>query len=181
MTATTLHAFCHDILQRYGEAVGVTGELSVYDTEDLRLELLGGALVAAGYAVEEDSPQSDLRTLLDHIDRLRHQLVVPELAPTDPVLGDELPLTEAYRIYEDALDDARAMDFPGMLYRAWRLLTEDPWVTEHYRRQYRRILVDEAQDLTQGAGRALCGQSFRNVFIVADDEQEIFGFAGAQP
>lgn len=181
VTATTLHGFCLDMLQRYGEVVGVVGEVSVLDTDDLRLDLLAHALEAAGYAAPEPGSQA-LRDLLASIDDLRLDLVPPDLAPGTALLSGDLELAEAYRIYEDALDDARTLDFPGMLFRAWRLLTEDPWVGSHYRRQYRHLLVDEAQDLTSTQAQlisALCGDDLRNVFLVADDDQEIFTFAGA--
>lgn len=180
VTATTLHAFCVDMLQRYGEPVGVLGDVSVYDTDDLRLDVLDEALAGAGY--ETPGGQGALRDLLAKIDELRLQLHPPDLVPDEPALGGRITVPEAYRAYEDALTDAQAIDFPGMLFRGWLLLTEDPWVGMHYRRQYRHVLLDEAQDLTYAQVeilRVLCGDELRNIFIVADDDQEIFSFAGA--
>lgn len=182
VTATTLHAFCLDMLQRYGDTVGVVGEVSVLDTDDLRLDLLAHALDAAGHVAPDPAESSQLQEALRAIDDLRLHLTLPDLAPDTPVLSDDLELDEAYRIYEEALDDARALDFPGMLFRAWRLLVEDPWVGSHYRRQYRHLLLDESQDLTSTQAqilRALCSDELPNVFLVADDDQEIFSFAGA--
>jgi DNA helicase-2/ATP-dependent DNA helicase PcrA len=181
ITATTFHAFCLDMLQRYGELVGVTGEVGVYDSDELRLEVLADALRTAG-ALPEDVDEATLSALLHQIDELRLDLQPPELAPDTLVLDGEITLADAYQLYEQALTDSRMVDFNAMLLRGHRLLVEDPWVGEHYRRQYRHLLVDEAQDLNRAQLeilRALRADDLRSVFIVADHDQELFGFSGA--
>lgn len=179
--ASTFHAFCLDMLDRYGEAVGVTSGVGVYDTDDLRLEVLAEALRGEARALDEVD-RDEVLSLLRRIDELRMELTPPGLAPATPVLDGDVTLAEAYELYEQALTDTGMLDFPAMLLRGHRLLLEDPWVGEHYRRQYRHLLVDEAQDLNKAQLeilRALCGTELRNVFIVADHDQELFGFTGA--
>lgn len=179
--ATTFHAFCLDMLDRYGEAVGVESGVGVYDTDELRLEVLAEALRGEGQALDEIDRQESV-SLLRQIDELRMELTPPEFAPDTPVLDGDVTLAEAYELYEQTLTDTRMLDFPSMLLRGHRLLLEDAWVGEHYRRQYRHLLVDEAQDLNHAQLeilRALCAAELRNVFIVADHDQELFGFTGA--
>jgi DNA helicase-2/ATP-dependent DNA helicase PcrA len=63
-------------------------------------------------------------------------------------------------------------------------LTVDAWTANHYRQQYRHVLVDEAQDLNlvqYEILRALCGRDSSNVVLVADKNQSIYGFGGAKP
>ncbi|MCI0617646.1 ATP-dependent helicase, partial [bacterium] len=64
----------------------------------------------------------------------------------------------------------------------YRLFTEAPRVVRHYRRIYRYILIDEAQDTSRAQYeilKALCGDEHRNVMMVADADQSIYRFAGA--
>lgn len=176
--ASTLHAFCLDTLQHYGEAVGVSGDVTILDDDALRRGQLAGALAGLGHRSEE----RELEELLSQIDNLRADLVVPSLVPDHLVSQGGVSLREAYQAYEESLDDHQVLDFPGILYRGWRLLQEDEWVGFHQRRQFRHLLVDEAQDLTEthiAILRALCSDELRNIFVVADDDQEIYSFAGA--
>ena len=67
---------------------------------------------------------------------------------------------------------------------AYRLLTERPRVADFYRRQYRYIIVDEAQDLNDtqyGLLRALSGGVHKNIMMVGDPQQSIFRFNGSDP
>lgn len=179
--ATTFHAFCLDLLRHYGDPVGVAPDVCVYD-DDLRAELLIDALREGGWSLPESVDARAVRDALARIDRLRVDLQPPDLAPESPLFGGALTLREAYQTYEQALDTVHALDFDGMLLRGQRLLMEDPWVGQHLQRQYRYVLVDEAQDLNLARYEtlaALCGDDLRDIFVVADSDQELFGFTGA--
>lgn len=183
VTATTFHSFCLDMLTHYGEPVGVPPNVAVYDAE-LRGYAFVDALRDAGLLPVDAGPSADtaaIRSCLTAIDRLRVDLVPPDLAPESSCL-DAVSLREAYDAYDRALEAARALDFSSMLFKAYQLLVEDPWVANHYRRLYRHVLVDEAHDLNRiqyEMLRALFLDSPRNLFVVADDDQEIFTFTGA--
>lgn len=71
-----------------------------------------------------------------------------------------------------------------LLLLTYRIFQERPLVADFYRRQYRYICVDEAQDLNEAQYqvlRALCGNEYRNVMMVGDPRQAIFVWNGADP
>jgi DNA helicase-2/ATP-dependent DNA helicase PcrA len=183
VSAMTLHAFCLDMLTHYGEPVGVGSDVSVYDDE-LRVYAFLDGLRDAGLAPADAEAPPDERTVkgcLASIDRLRIDLVPPDLAPDSAGLPGVL-LSEAYDAYDRALEAANALDFSAMLFKAHQLLAVDPWVARHYQRLYRHVLVDEAHDLNQVQYEILCAlfrDGSRNIFLVADDDQEILTFTGA--
>ncbi|MEK7256315.1 MAG: ATP-dependent helicase [Bacteroidota bacterium] len=74
------------------------------------------------------------------------------------------------------------VDFDALLLLAWRILNENPAIANLYRRLYKFILIDEAQDLNYAQYhlvKTLCGEAHSNIFMVGDPRQSIHGYAGA--
>ena len=75
-----------------------------------------------------------------------------------------------------------AIDFDDILFYAYRILTENTNVAHLLTTQYKYICVDEAQDLNYSQYsviRALCGESFKNIMMVGDENQSIYRFNGS--
>src|SRR5205085_3725322 len=89
-----------------------------------------------------------------------------------------------YYAYQEELRRRGALDFPGQIMAAYRLLAENPDVQARYRAQFRHILVDEVQD-TSGAQMkvvaALAAPGLCNVTVIGDQKQSIYGWRGARP
>ncbi|HKC73202.1 MAG TPA: UvrD-helicase domain-containing protein, partial [Chloroflexota bacterium] len=89
-----------------------------------------------------------------------------------------------YHAYLEELRRRGALDFPGQIMAAYRLLAENPDVQARYRAQFRHILVDEVQD-TSGAQMkvvaALAAPGLCNVTVIGDQKQSIYGWRGARP
>lgn len=185
LTATTFHAFCLDILQHYGDRIGVPADVTVYETTEDRAEALARGLVQDGYLSSDDSIEyRSLQAILLEIDKMRNGLLSPDDVSAGVMTEVGVSLREAYEAYDRALESYAAIDFTAMLTRAYELLVEDTWVAQHYRKLYKHILVDEAQDMNlvqYEVLRALCGNEHRNVLMVADRNQSIYGFTGAGP
>lgn len=170
--ACNFHSFCLDVLQHYGDAVDFPHDTTVYEVDEQRLEVLARALVQDGLPVPD---KKDLRALLERIGVFKRDLRGPEAV-------DDSDEAAAYEAYNGLLRDYHACDFDDLLERTWRLMVEQPHVAKHYRRMYRHILVDEAQDTSRAQYeilRAICGGDHRNVMLVADSDQFIYRFAGA--
>lgn len=181
-TVETYHSFYLDILRHYGHLIGIPPEVTVYDTVDSRIHALRQGLMDDGFVLtEDDLDRQEAEGVLDDISRMKRNLITPTAAPTrSTCLG--MSLREAYDAYEGALRRNGAVDFDGMLTRTYELLTEHPQVADHYRRMYRYILVDEAQDTSTVQFeilRTICADSHRNVFMVADPDQLINRWMGA--
>lgn len=86
--------------------------------------------------------------------------------------------------YNLGLEASGAHDFDDLLLLAYRLLTENEKIAAFYRRLYRYICIDEAQDLNEAqyaVVNALCGTELTNVMMVGDPNQSIYGFTTSSP
>lgn len=172
VTAATFHAFCLDVLQHYGEPVGFVHDTTIYESEEDRAEVLREALQQEGLPSPDEK---QLGQVLQRIGQLKRALTAPESLK-------DTQLSTAYAAYNRVLRQYRGCDFDDLLWLSWRLLTESPRIARHYRRLYRFIMVDEAQDTSRAQYeilRALAQKDHGEVLLVADSDQFIYRFAGA--
>jgi DNA helicase-2/ATP-dependent DNA helicase PcrA len=94
---------------------------------------------------------------------------------------------EVYKLYQQRLREANAMDFDDLIMTTVNLLQAFPDTAEHYRRRFRHVLVDEYQDtnhaqyvlvkeLTKPVGLELPAAE---LCVVGDADQSIYAFRGA--
>ena len=179
----TFHGFCAQILRQHGVHLGIKPDFAIYSLTADRQAVLKDAL---GRDHAHDAPSDNMR-LLPWVDRLKTRLVTPQeaeqwMAETNGVPADvACRVAHAYRRYEEKLHDLNALDFNSLIFEAYRLFGY-PTLARQYQRSYRYWLIDEFQD-TNGAQYALlrrmAGQDFRDVFAVADDDQTIYEWNGA--
>ena len=175
----TFHAFCAQVLRQHGAHLGIKPDFAIYSRTEDRQAVLEDALGRG-----QGRSQGNFR-LLPLIDHLKTRLVEPDKAERH--LGetngsaDAGRIASAYRLYEEELRRINALDFNSLILDAYRLFAY-PAMARHYQKTYRYWLVDEFQD-TNGAQYALlrrmAGHDFREVFAVADDDQTIFEWNGA--
>lgn len=180
----TLHSFCLDLLAERGKLVGVDGVPNIFEQAKDRKEILLKAVEADSVLSAIIAEAGDARTrgqMLDrwlgHISRIKGQPI------TYAVIEDEIEqrLIDAY---DAEMRACNAYDFDDLLLLVYRLLTEHPKLGDFYRRLYRFILVDEAQDLNEAQYAvlcALCGPTYKNLMLVGDDKQSIYGFNKSSP
>jgi DNA helicase-2/ATP-dependent DNA helicase PcrA len=177
----TFHSFAAQVLRQHGSHLGIKPDFGVYDQDSDREELFRDALKIAGASGEPVSID-DVRWL-KVIDQLRSNLVGP--AKTAERFADKASGEQAarvYEIYEKALQGGNVMDFNGMILNTCRLAHQVPAVAARIRQSYPYWLIDEFQDTSPAQYRMirfLAGDSFKNVFAVADDDQIIYQWAGA--
>lgn len=183
-TVSTLHGFCLELLADRGKAIGVTGHPQIFERAQDRRQilmlavnndpLLWGELANAGTPKDQSYRIDDW---LKEISRIKaHPLTG---APEADSFEDHL-----LAAYDAELSASGAYDFDDLLLLAYRLLNEIPQIASLYRRIYQYICVDEAQDLNEAQYAvitALCGDSFRNVMMVGDPKQSIYGFNTSDP
>lgn len=118
---------------------------------------------------------------LDGLSLIRLGLVEPEEAAA--LYRDADGLAELFPRYRRELERRGAVDFDDQIYGAIEVLLQDPAARSWARRTTKTLLVDEFQDLTPAHVlliRLLAGPS-GDVFGVGDDDQVIYGYAGADP
>ena len=122
-----------------------------------------------------------LAPYLDALATIRLGLVPPEQA--EDIHPDAAGIAAAFPAYRDALHSAGRLDFDEQIYKAIELLLTDADVRAEVRGEARTLLVDEFQDLTPAhllLIRLIAGPA-ADVFGVGDDDQVIYGYAGADP
>ncbi len=98
--------------------------------------------------------------------------------------ADMSEFTALYRGYADEMKSRRLVDFDDMILMTGRLLDSRPEVLDYWRKRYRYILIDEFQDISTvqyNVVKQLAPPETANIFVVGDDDQNIYGFRGARP
>ncbi|NEX20296.1 ATP-dependent helicase [Thiorhodococcus mannitoliphagus] len=180
----TLHSFCMEVLTSRGQQVGIDGAPNLFEQFQDRKQVLRQAMLAdpefrqillsKGSVRDQDKA---LWQFLDAISDAKGQLLLPD-AVEDSRFG------RLYLAYDQGMRASRAIDYDDLLLLTYRLFLERPKIAGFYRRLYRYICIDEAQDLNEAQYRllqALCGSSYRNLMMVGDPKQAIFQWNGAHP
>ena len=178
----TFHGFCAQVLRQHGSHCGIKSNFEIYSRTADRQALLKDALEQ-----EIDHFPSNNVRLLSHIDSLKAHLVSPERATSylqshTRLTPEEIERTElAYRRYEEELRRSNALDFNSLILHTFSLL-QYPALVRLYQTIYRYWLIDEFQDTSASQYELLkrmTGEDFRRLFAVADDDQTIYEWNGA--
>ena len=122
-----------------------------------------------------------LQPYLEALAEVRLALRDPE--EVEQARGDVDGFAQAFPRYREVLARRGVLDFDEQIYRAIELLLTQPELRRRVQRVGTHLLVDELQDLTPAfllLVRLVCGPSMQ-VFGVGDDDQTIYGYAGATP
>ena len=177
-TIGTFHVFCTQVLRQHGVHLGIKPDFAIFSLTKDRQAILEDALRRDGML---DRDRRSLR-LLPVIDHLKARLVESDAAEAHvdamngSAAGDASDVAHAYRLYEDELRRANALDFNSLILDTYRLFAF-PAIARQYQRVYRHWLIDEFQDTNSAQYtllRRMAGERFRDVVSVADDDQAIF-------
>jgi DNA helicase II / ATP-dependent DNA helicase PcrA len=195
---STFHAFCADLLRKHGKLIGLREDFTLLDeAEGYFLLRQQASQLRLRHYQKLQTPAYYFPDMLKAISRAKDELVTPddyahqaqemfELAQTPEERQEAekaLEISQAYRIYEEALRQHGDSDFGGLLVSAVRLLREHPEIRAEQQQTYQHILVDEFQDVNRASAillRELAGENQR-VWVVGDANQAIYGFRGASP
>ncbi|TAK02529.1 MAG: hypothetical protein EPO36_01960 [Chloroflexota bacterium] len=176
--AGTFHALCARVLRQDGGAIGIDRRFLIYDTDDQNA-LMKQILREEGLdAKGETRPQS----ILGAISRAKNDMVDPtEIPPIRIATGALVEIARLARKYRDALKRSNALDFDDLLLEAVRLLQESPATLKKYQERWRYLHVDEYQDTNrpQYLWVKALATGHRNLAVVGDDDQSIYGWRGA--
>jgi DNA helicase-2/ATP-dependent DNA helicase PcrA len=180
----TLHSFCLEVLANRGKPVGIEGRPNILESNQDRKQILLQAVMddpelkyELNYVGEPKQQNQLLTSWFEIIEKAKRNLQIPEM------LTEEIH-KKVYEAYNESLRISNAVDFDDLLLLTYQLFTERPKIADFYRRLYKYICIDEAQDLNEAQYQvilALCGNDYRNVMMVGDPKQAIFGWNGANP
>ena len=173
---STFHSLCLRILRREIEHLGYRNDFSIYDTSE-QLSLLRNILSDIRFY----DKSFRIEAVLERLSRRKNDFSPPATLP----LSGEDKLSEVtesvYPKYHEALKTLNALDFDDLLLLALKLFREHPAVLEKYRDRFRYVMVDEYQDTNRVQYefiKLLAGER-KNLCVVGDDDQSIYGWRGA--
>lgn len=174
----TINGICARIIQYYGRKIGKTPFELVKDEKNTT-----GMLIqicqehGMGYPTESDL--KNVRTLITYIKNM--MLNEEELQKLDE--ESEIRIAGIYRSYCSEMRKQNLMDYDDQMLYAYKMLRMDPELLEYFQNLYPYICVDEAQDTSkiQHAIIALLAAKSKNLFMVGDEDQSIYGFRAAYP
>lgn len=180
----TLHSFCMEVLGNRGDAVGIDGLPNIFESWEDRKQVLANAVRDSSSLTKLLRSQGDSREQqkalgrwLERISEIKGAFLALEMIDDD----NERQILEAYNT---ELRASAAIDYDDLLLLTYELFETRPRIADLYRRQYRYICIDEAQDLNESQYRllsSLCGERYRNVLMVGDPKQAIYAWNGADP
>lgn len=129
------------------------------------------------------SNENDVKELAQTITYIKNMQLSEEQIRELKTSGSSLAVEKMYRAYQEYLKENYLMDYDDQILFAHQLLSNLKPVREHFRTQFPYVCVDEAQDTSKiqhEVIRLLAGES-RNLFMVGDEDQSIYGFRAAYP
>jgi DNA helicase-2/ATP-dependent DNA helicase PcrA len=176
MWVSTFHSACVRILRREAHRLGYRSGFSIYDESDsVRL------ITQCIKDLDLDTKRFPPRNLKAAISNAKNELIDYEtFASSDSGFYHE-QVADVYRLYQQRLLQASAMDFDDLLMITVELFGAIPEVLSQYQERFRYVLVDEYQD-TNKAQYTLVRQLtavHRNLCVVGDSDQSIYRWRGA--
>jgi DNA helicase-2/ATP-dependent DNA helicase PcrA len=173
---STFHSFCARLLRREASKVGLRRDFPIYDDED-QLTAVKLALKQMG---EEDKSVPP-RVWLEKISSAKNAGVTPEELAAAAYDARGRMAAQVYQRYVEIFRKAGALDFDDLLLRAVQALREQDDIRQKWNEQFQYVLVDEYQDTNRvqyDLVRLLTAQR-RNLCVVGDEDQAIYGWRGA--
>lgn len=179
----TFHGTCVRLLRQVlpqpipGQGGQLNARFSIFDDDDQKVllrKILRGELGLEGSAGE-------IKVAKTVISRWKNKSIDPDQARKEAEFVDEIQFAEIYSAYQKYLGKNNALDFDDLLCKTVSILEKDPEIRGHLQKGFQAFFVDEYQDtnpVQYKLLRLLLGDN-RNITVVGDDDQSIYGWRGA--
>ncbi|MGB2710295.1 MAG: UvrD-helicase domain-containing protein [Conexibacter sp.] len=176
MWLMTFHAACARMLRADAHRLGYTRQFTIYDQADAR-RLIKRCIEQLDVDPKRFTPGAIHHEISDAKNKLRDADAYAQLVGS----YFEQTVVDVYRLYESELHRMNAMDFDDLLVRAVNVMELFQEVRDRYASAFRHVLVDEYQDTNAAQYRwlQLIAGEHRNLAVVGDDDQSVYGFRGA--
>lgn len=172
----TFHSINAKILRESGSFIGVSPNFTIFDDAD-SLRLVKDVMKELDISTKNFTPGS----VKSAIESAKSELIGPTDYQGFSKRYFQEIVSKIYIEYQKALQKSKALDFDDLLFQTVVLFQKYPEVLEKYQRRWKYILVDEYQDTNkaQYTFTKLLAQKERNLFVVGDASQAIYGWRGA--
>ena len=171
----TFHSTCASVIRQESESIGLPRNFSIYDGTD-QLTVVKEVMDDLGIDKKAMNP----RLFRSLISRSKNSMLGPQDVAKRGGYFNELA-AEVFSGYISILAQASALDFDDLLLKPLEIFAKHSDIKDKYKNKYRYILVDEFQDTNRAQFEFLLhltGES-KNLCVVGDDDQSIYGWRGA--
>lgn len=174
---STFHSTCVRILRREIDKIGYSNQFSIYDADDSE-RLLRNILKEMNINDKMYPVKYVASTIGEQKDNLITSEEYVRITEKDFRLKK---IAEVYQVYQNRLRDNNALDFDDLIFKTVELFTKCPDILEKYQDRFLYIMVDEYQDTNTSQYQLirLLAQKNKNLCVVGDDDQSIYGWRGA--
>jgi DNA helicase-2/ATP-dependent DNA helicase PcrA len=172
----TFHAACARMLRQHGQVIGLPSDFVIYDEDDQR------SLIKAIFKeLNIDPDRFSVTAVHAAISDAKTEMVSPEELLEIAETPFQQVVARVYRRYQESLRQSKAVDFDDLLLLALKMLQENPQVADYYQTRFLHVLVDEYQDVNkpQHELTLLLSAKNRNLFVIGDDDQNIYSWRGS--
>ena len=173
---STFHALCVRILRRDIEKLGMNRAFTIADPAE-QLTLVKHILADLNL----DPKRYDPKGILATISNAKNDLLTPDAYQKQAAGPIEQITADVYREYQKRMRGDQALDFDDLIMMTIQLFQQDKETLEFYQRKFQYIHVDEYQDTNEAQYQLvhLLADGYRNLCVVGDADQSIYGWRGA--
>ncbi len=174
---STFHSSCARILRRDIEKIGYSRSFAIYDDDDTN-SVLKGIL----RQLDIDEKYLPIKEMKARISAAKNKLLTADewFMQSEKDYRSQT-IHDVFSQYEQRMKTLNALDFDDLLMKTLELFADHPPVLESYRDRFQYVMVDEYQDTNyaQYSLVNLLTSRSRNLCVVGDDDQSIYGWRGA--
>jgi len=172
----TFHSISANILRKEIKHLGYDNNFTIYDQQDSR-----SVVKTCIKELNLDLKQFEPKTYQIRISNAKNNLLNPDhFKDIIETLNDE-HFYNIYNRYQEILKDSNCLDFDDLLILPIQLFEENPDRLKYYQKKFQYVLVDEYQDTNKPQFQFiyLLSSKHKDIFVVGDDDQSIYGWRGA--
>ncbi|WP_137685936.1 DNA helicase PcrA [Staphylococcus sp. J] len=173
---STFHSMCVRILRRDADRIGIERNFTIIDPTDQK-SVIKDVLKNENI----DSKRFEPRMFIGAISNLKNELKTPEDAQKEANDYHSQMVATVYKGYQRKLSRNEALDFDDLIMTTINLFERVPEALEYYQNKFQYIHVDEYQDTNKAQYTLikLLANKFKNLCVVGDSDQSIYGWRGA--
>lgn len=173
----TFHSICVRLLRAEAENIGLPRSFTIFDSDD-SLSVIKAALKDKNLDPKQYSPQA-IRSIISNA---KNELFTAHQYEAYAEGHFQQIALEVFKMYEKELKKLSALDFDDLIGQTVKMLEENPAIKAKYNKLFKYVMVDEYQDTNHAQYRltlALTNPATKNLCVVGDDMQSIYGWRGA--
>jgi DNA helicase II / ATP-dependent DNA helicase PcrA len=176
MSVGTFHSVNARILRREIHRLGYNNDFTIYDQDDSK-KLIKNIITRLQLDIKQFVPKS-VQTIISNS---KNGMQTPDDYESGVATYKEEKIAEIFREYLTEMKKCNAVDFDDLLLLPLELFKEFPERLEYYQAKYQYVLVDEYQDTNKPQFEFIhkLSSTHRNICVVGDDDQSIYGWRGA--